>query len=100
MTVYALALLAVTDKEKLGRYREGAADALAKHGGRVVQATPEPVVLEAAHSDPNTAALLAFPSIDDAKNWRADTALSALHGLRNAAGASTIVILPAAPQGD
>ncbi|MBG6143490.1 uncharacterized protein (DUF1330 family) [Labrenzia sp. EL_142] len=94
MTVQALAMITVTDKETLGAYREKAADALAKHGGSVVAADPEPLVLEAANGAPNITALLSFPTTDAAKAWREDPDLADIHALRNKGGKSTIVVLP------
>ncbi|MEM5583819.1 MULTISPECIES: DUF1330 domain-containing protein [unclassified Roseibium] len=94
MPVQALALITVTDKETLLAYREKAAEALAKHGGSVVAADPEPLVLEAAFETPNVAALLSFPDADAAKAWRADPDLADIHALRNTGGKSTIVVLP------
>lgn len=94
MTVQALAMITVTDKETLGAYREKAAEALAKHGGSVVAADPDVTVLEAAGDTPNIAALLSFPSVDAAKAWREDPALADIHALRNKGGKSTIVVLP------
>lgn len=95
MTVQALAMITVTDKEALGAYRDKAADALARHGGSVVAADPEPLVLEAAVDAPNVVALLAFPNSDAAKAWREDPELADIHALRNKGGKSTIVVLPA-----
>jgi uncharacterized protein (DUF1330 family) len=94
MTVHALALITVTDPESLGKYREIAGEALAKHGGKVVAGDPSPVVLEAAGDAPNLAALLSFPTVEAAKAWREDPALGDIHDLRNAGGRSTIVVLP------
>lgn len=94
MPVQALAMIAVTDKTTLGAYREKAAEALAKHGGSVVAADPEPLVLEAANDAPNIVALLSFPSADAAKAWREDPDLADIHALRNKGGKSTIVVLP------
>ena len=94
MPVQAIAMITVTDKEVLGAYREKAADALAKHGGSVVAADPEPLVLEAASDAPNITALLSFPSADAAKAWREDPELADIHALRNKGGKSTIVVLP------
>ncbi|WP_421982266.1 DUF1330 domain-containing protein [Roseibium sp.] len=94
MTVQALAMITVTDRETLGAYREKAADALAKHGGSVVAADPEVTVLEAAGDAPNIAALLSFPSVEAAKAWREDPSLADIHALRNKGGKSTIVVLP------
>ncbi|WP_417667257.1 DUF1330 domain-containing protein [Roseibium sp.] len=94
MTVQALALITVTDKEVLGKYREVAAQALAKHGGKVVAGDPAPTVLEAAFEAPTLTALLSFPSVEAATAWREDPALGDIHALRNAGGKSTIVVLP------
>ncbi|WP_417684572.1 DUF1330 domain-containing protein [Roseibium sp.] len=95
MTVQALALITVTDKEVLGKYREVAGQALAKHGGKVIAGDPAPTVLEAAFEAPTLAALLSFPSVEAAKAWREDPALGDIHALRNSGGKSTIVVLPA-----
>ena len=95
MTVHALALIIVTDKDAPGAYREKASDVLAKHGGSVVGADPEPMVLEASGDTPSVIALLAFPSADAAKAWREDPELADVHALRNKGGKSTIVMLPA-----
>jgi uncharacterized protein (DUF1330 family) len=94
MPVQALAMITVTDKETLGAYRERAAEALAKHGGSVVAADPAPLVLETASDKPDLAALLSFPTVEAAKAWREDPALTAVHALRNKGGKSTIVVLP------
>ena len=94
MTVQALATLTFTDKESFAAYREKAAEALAKHGGSVVAADPEPLVLDAADSSPDIAALLSFPTIEAAKAWRNDPDLADIHALRTKAGKSTIVVLP------
>ncbi|MBN9669731.1 DUF1330 domain-containing protein [Roseibium aggregatum] len=95
MSVQALAMITVTDKDTLGAYREKAAEALAKHGGSIVAADPAPVVLEAAVEAPTITALLAFPSTEAAKAWREDPDLADVHALRNGGGKSTIVVLPA-----
>lgn len=94
MTVQALAMITVTDKESLGAYREKAAEALAKHGGSVIATEPAPLVLEAASEKPDMAALLSFPNADAAKAWREDPTLANIHALRNKGGKSTIVVLP------
>ncbi len=95
MTIQALALITVTNKETLARYRDLAGDALAKHGGKVVAGDPAPTVLETAFEAPTLAALLSFPSVEAATAWRQDPALADIHALRNSGGKSTIVVLPA-----
>ncbi|MEJ8473998.1 DUF1330 domain-containing protein [Roseibium algae] len=94
MTVQAIALITVTNKDILAKYRDVAGQALAKHGGRVVAGDPDPTVLEAAFDAPNIAALLEFPSVEAAQNWRNDPSLADIHALRNTGGKSTIVVLP------
>ncbi len=94
MSVQALAMITVTDRESLGAYREKAAEALARHGGSVIAADPEPLVLEAAIDTPDMVALLSFPDAEAAKAWREDPGLTEVHALRNKGGKSTIVVLP------
>lgn len=94
MSVQALALITVTNREILAKYREAAGEALAKHGGKVLAGDPSPVILEAAGDVPDLTALLSFPSMEAAKGWREDPALADIHALRNAGGRSTIIVLP------
>lgn len=92
--VYAIAQLKVTDKEALGRYREQAGAALAKHGGAVVSGGANPEMLEGDGTAPDIVALLSFPSVAAARAWRNDPELAQVHALRNAGGASSIFIVP------
>lgn len=94
MPIQALAMITISDKESLGAYREKAAEALAKHGGSILAATPDVTVLEAAGTAPDIAALLSFPALDAAKAWISDPDLADTHALRNKGGMSTIVVLP------
>lgn len=94
MTVQYIALITVTNPDKLAAYKEVAADALAKHGGRVVRANPAPEALEAAVELPTVMALLEFPNDEQARAWRSDPDLAPVHALRNEGGKSTILKLP------
>ncbi len=94
MTVQLIALITVTNPEKIAEYREVAATALAKHEGKVVTALPNPEALEAATKAPTMMAILAFPTIEHARAWRTDPELADIHALRNEAGQSTILLLP------
>ena len=96
MSVQALAIITITDKETLGAYREKAADALAKHGGKVTAADPAPVVLETAYDTPDLSVILDFPTSEAAQAWINDPELAGVHALRNKGGKSTIVVLPSA----
>ena len=93
MTTYAFAMLRITDADKIAEYRPRAADALALHGGEVVQASPDPKVLEGAPVVPDIMALLRFPDAAAAEAWIADPTLSDVHALRNGAGASDILLM-------
>ncbi|WP_415920902.1 DUF1330 domain-containing protein [Tateyamaria sp. SN6-1] len=92
MTAYAVAMLRITDPEKLGQYREHAAEALARHGGEVVHASPEPRVIDGAPILPDMVALLRFPDAAAADAWIADPDLAAIHALRRGSGASDILL--------
>ena len=91
--VYALLYMKISTPSQLAAYREKAADALKKHGGHVLHATPESLVLEGPLSEPDLAGILAFPSKEAALAWHNDPALASLHALRRSAGESTIILL-------
>jgi len=93
MTTHAIVMLRVTNPESLAQYREVAADALARHGGEVAQASPEPTVLEGAPVMPDVIAVLRFPDRAAAEAWEADPELQRAHGLRRASGSSDIILL-------
>ena len=92
MSAYAVAMLQVTDREKLAEYRTKAADALAKHGGEVVHAAPGPKVLDGQPVVPDIMVLLRFPEAAAAEAWISDPALADVHALRRSAGASDILL--------
>jgi len=94
MTVQAIAFIYVKDMEIMKQYKEKAADALARHGGKVISAGPPQEVLEAAMEVPDAMALIEFPSVEKAKAWRNDPELSHVHALRNKGGKSTILVIP------
>lgn len=91
--IYAYANIIVTAPESLAAYRDKAGDALAKHGGRVVQATPQQTVLEGKRSETGTGAILEFKTAEGANAWINDPELSDTHALRRGAGQSTITLM-------
>lgn len=94
MTIYAVVELNLKDKDKMAAYREKAGAALAKHGGAVVSAGPNPEVLEGDTNTPDMMVLVSFPDVEAARAWRADPELAETHALRNAGADSTITIVP------
>mmetsp|Transcript_18308 Transcript_18308/g.29248 ORF Transcript_18308/g.29248 Transcript_18308/m.29248 type:complete len:94 (+) Transcript_18308:37-318(+) len=93
MTTHAVVFLKITNPESLALYREKAADALARHGGRVVQATAEPSVLEGSPALPDMMAVLQFPDREAAEAWSADPDLTDVHALRRGSGTSDILLM-------
>lgn len=93
MTAHAIVTLNVTKPEKLAIYREKATEALAKHGGSILQASPEPILLEGEAEFPQMVALLAFPDRDSAIAWKNDPDLAEIHALRMDSGKTTIILL-------
>jgi uncharacterized protein (DUF1330 family) len=93
MTAYAFVTLNVNNPEKMTAYREKAADALAKHGGSVLQASPEPMLLEGETTLPQMAVGLGFPDRDSAIAWKNDPDLAEVHALRMDSGETTIILL-------
>lgn len=91
--VYAYANIIVTEPASLNAYREKAGAALAKHGGRVVQAAPQQTVLEGARDETGIGAILEFGTAEGAHAWINDSTLADVHGLRRNAGSSTITLL-------
>ncbi|MGH1351305.1 MAG: DUF1330 domain-containing protein [Methyloligellaceae bacterium] len=93
MPTYAIAQIIVEDRKTLGKYREQAGNALAKHGGSIITAGPVAETLELSMDKPDVLALLSFPSRDAALAWRNDPELREIHALRTKSGKSTIMVL-------
>ena len=91
--IYAVFKADISHPEALVGYREQAGAALAKHGGKVEQATPSPSALDGDPALPDAVAILSFPDKTAAEAWINDPALSALHDLRRSAGRTEILLL-------
>lgn len=91
--IYAIFKADVKRPDALASYRDLAGDALAKHGGKVEQATPNPTALDGSPALPSIVALLSFPDKGAALAWINDPELAALHDLRRSAGNTEILLL-------
>jgi uncharacterized protein (DUF1330 family) len=91
--IYAIFKADVKRPEALASYREQAAVALAKHGGKVEQATPSPTALDGSPTITNVAAVLSFPDKGAAHAWINDPELAALHELRRSIGHTKFILL-------
>ena len=86
MAVHVIGLMkTMKDPETFAKYREGAAAALAKHGGKVVSSTPNPDQIEGTDEKLAALVILEFPGAEAAKAWRNDPDLASTHALRVAA---------------
>ena len=86
MAIHVIGLMkTMKDPETFAKYREGAAAALTKHGGRVVSSTPNPDQIEGTDEKLAALVILEFPDADAAKAWRNDPDLASTHALRVAA---------------
>lgn len=93
MTTHVVVSLRITNPDSLGQYREKAADALAQHGGAVVQASPDLKIIEGNPILPDAIAIVQFPDRAAAEAWINDPALADVHALRRGAGGSDIIML-------
>lgn len=91
--IYAIIYTMIDNPESLKAYREKAGEALQKHGGSLLQATPTATSLEGSLKAPDLAGILSFPSREAALAWHNDPELAAVHGLRRGAGDSSIILL-------
>lgn len=91
--VYAIAQLNVTDPDSLAAYRQVASEALARHGGQVVQASTELSALDGAPDLPHGIAVLTFEDTDSAQAWINDPDLADVHALRRKIGRVDITLL-------
>ncbi|WP_246139480.1 DUF1330 domain-containing protein [Falsiphaeobacter marinintestinus] len=90
---YAVFKAIVTNPEALAAYRDQAGAALARHGGKVEQASATPEALDGKPTIPSVTAILSFPDADAARAWINDPELAELHDLRRSAGQTEIMLL-------
>ncbi len=92
--IYAYVHLIIDNPDSLAKYREVAGDALAKHGGALVSASKDVILLEGTIEIPDMGAILSFPDKEKALAWINDDTLQDVHGLRRNGGQSTIHLMP------
>ena len=90
MAVYGIGIVnSLKDEATFSEYRKVAADALAKHGGKIVVPPSAPITLD-GDDNPKALVLLSFPSKAAAQAWRDDPELQDIHAMRNAGVDMTI----------
>lgn len=70
------------DPERMNEYRAVAADALAKHGGKIVVPPVPPERIDGEAEPPAAIVLLSFPSSENARAWMGDPELASIHAMR------------------
>ncbi len=91
--IYAIFTATITRPEAVAAYRDKAGPALAKHGGKVEQATATPSALDGNPTIPDIAAVLSFPDRAAAQAWIDDPDLTDVHALRRGCGQTEILLL-------
>lgn len=95
MTDYVIGYLkSLKDADTMAQYRSVAADALAKHGGKIVIPPTAPERIEGDSEAPKAFVLLTFPNGAAAKAWRDDPDLKDVHALRHAGADISFFHLP------
>ena len=90
MPVYGIGIVnSLKDEAAFGEYRKVAAEALGKHGGKIVVPPSPPTTLD-GDDNPKAIVLLSFPSKAAAQAWRDDPDLQDIHAMRNAGVDMTI----------
>ena len=93
MTVHIVAYLYIENTDMITAYRARAGDALAKHGGALVQVSANPRQLEGMIEAPTQAVIASFPDHQAALAWYNDPDLEDTHALRTGSGSSNIILL-------
>ncbi|KAF3770986.1 DUF1330-domain-containing protein [Cryphonectria parasitica EP155] len=68
MTVYAVVLLKIHDRERYQIYQDGVMPSITKNGGKIVAFDEDPKVIEGDWPY-NRSLVLSFPSAEDLNNW-------------------------------
>lgn len=93
MPTHAVVSLWVKNLDRLKEYRELAGDALQRHGGEVIEASPSPSVLDGKPALPDMMVILRFPDAQAARAWIADPELADVHALRRGGAQSDIILM-------
>src|SRR3954468_18390217 len=71
MSAFVISEVEVLDEAQGQRYRELAANSIARHGGRYVVRGAQPVVPEGEWSSSQRLVVVEFPSMERLRNWSA-----------------------------
>jgi uncharacterized protein (DUF1330 family) len=95
MAAYVIGASIVTDPAGFGEYQAAAGEVLARYGGRLL-AAGQAEVAEADYR-PDGAAIIEFPSLEQAHAWYDSTEYADLKALRQRSTRSTLLFIDGFP---
>jgi uncharacterized protein (DUF1330 family) len=98
MTVYAIALVSIADREAYGVYERGFMEIFMPYGGRLL-AVDDVAVVKEGDWPCNRTILIEFPDAATFDAWYHSTEYQALAQRRRAASTASIVMVAALPGG-
>jgi uncharacterized protein (DUF1330 family) len=96
MTVYALAVLDITDRSTYAAYEQGFMAIFAPHGGAILSVEEAPIVKEGDWPHTRTV-LISFPTAEALDAWFHSDAYQALAKHRHAAASGAVIVLQGLP---
>jgi uncharacterized protein (DUF1330 family) len=92
MTVYAVALIDIEDREEYSLYGQGFMAIFSQYGGTLLSVDESPTLLEGDWPHTRTV-LLSFPSAEDLERWYRSTEYQALAQHRFKASTARIAVI-------
>lgn len=92
MTVYAIALLSITDRERYGAYQSGFLEIFGRYSGKLLAVDETPVVKEGDWPYTRTV-LIEFPDAEAFDTWFNSPEYQTLAEHRHAASTSSIAVI-------
>ncbi len=83
MAAYLIFEIDISDPSWGAEYGDKVKPLVAKHGGKVIIRSTEPIRIEGSRALPSVVVVLEFPSRDAAQGWYDDPEYKPLIGLRN-----------------
>ena len=92
MTVYAIALLNITDRERYGAYQSGFLEIFSRYSGKLLAVDETPVIKEGDWPYTRTV-LIEFPDAEAFDNWFNSPEYQTLAEHRHAASTGSIALI-------
>lgn len=93
MAAYILFEIDITDPSWAEEYSEKVGPTVARHGGKLIIRTTEPVRLEGSRGLPTVVVVLEFPTREAAQAWHSDPEYQPLIELRNTGSSAEAMLV-------